>query len=80
MHAARSSILPVTSSALSVVRRIHCQSRQLAVHSDLGGTGRESSIQVTNSRYLLLHRSCSSHTTNHATSWRASSSKALIPR
>ena len=55
MRAARSSILPVTSSALSVVRHIHCQSRQSAVHSSMGETGRESSIQVTNSRLLLLH-------------------------
>ena len=73
MRAARSSILPITSSALSVVRHIHCQSRRSAIHSDMGETGRESSTQVTNSRFFLLHRRCSSHTTIHVTSWGGSS-------
>lgn len=68
MRAARLSILPVTSSAVFVVRRIHCQSTRLVVHSDLGGTGRESSTQVTKSRFPLLHRYCSSHMTAHVTS------------
>ena len=54
MRAARCSILPVASSALSVVRHIHCQSRGSALQSDMCGTGRESSYQVIHGRFLPL--------------------------
>ena len=78
MRAARCSILPEVSSALSVVRHIHGQSRGSALQSDMCGTGREGSSQVIRSRYLPLHRLRSSHTTAHVTYRRESASKALI--
>ena len=65
MHAARCSILPVASSALSVVQPGHCQSRRSAIQSDMGGTGRESNTQVIYSRF---NQSRSSHTTALVTS------------
>ena len=78
MRAARYLILPVASSALSVGKHNHCHSRRSGVQSDIGETGHESSTQVTNGRFLLLHWSRSSHTTAHVTSWEGSASNALM--